>query len=124
MMACVKVNAKSFALMIASISLRSRTLQSIADETGLHKATVGNYIRELHKVGLCHISGWEKDRLGRDCIPIFTWGFGADKKRHKYSSAQRQARCRAKKKLEEQLDAQSRRKVSRGHSEVALPAIC
>ena len=110
--------------MALPICLRSRTLLSIAEETGLHKATVGNYIRELHKVGMCHISGWEKDRLGRDCIPIFTWGFGVDKKRHKYSSAQRQARCRAKKKLEEQLDSQSRRKVKHGNSETALPAIC
>lgn len=122
-MGCVKVNAKSFALMIESITVRSRTLQSIADETGLHKQTVGNYMRELHKVKLIHICGWEKDRLGRDCIPIFIWGYGADKPRHKYSSAQRQARCRAKKKLEEQLDAKSRGKIKYGHSEFALPAI-
>ena len=103
-MGCVKVNAKSFAGMLNSIQLRDRTFKSIASETGLHPMTVGNYIREMHKVGLVHISGWEQDRLGRDCTAIYSWGFGKDKPRHKFTAAQRQARHRAKQLQQEKLD--------------------
>lgn len=108
-MGCIKVNAVSFAKMLDSIQHRARTFKSIGSETGLHPATVGNYIREMHKLKLVHISGWEQDRLGRDCIAIYTWGFGVDKPRHKYTAAQRQARHRAKQLQEEKLDEAARR---------------
>lgn len=120
-MGCVKVNAMSFANMVESIQVRARTFRSIAEVTGLHPATVGNYIREMHKIGLVHIAGWEQDRLGRDCIAIYTWGYGIDKPRHKFTAAQRQARHRAKKIEEEKLDAAARRKNS--NTKTAVPAI-
>lgn len=94
----VKVNAMAFAQLVKLLFEGTYTCQELARETGLHYVTVLHYTRELHKAGAVHISGWEKDNRGRDLAKIYKLGEGNDKKRHKYTQAERQIAYRAKKK--------------------------
>jgi hypothetical protein len=89
----------SYAHLIKMLIDGTRTCEELAEETGLHKHTVYEYTRELHKVKAVHIACWEKDRLGRDCMPIFMIGNKPDVKRHRFSAAERQATYRSRKNL-------------------------
>lgn len=74
------------------------TFEELAESTGLHYRTVCEWVNALHREGVVHIAGYEKDSYNRDNAPL--WLFGVDKrdaKRSKLTAAQRQARCRARK---------------------------
>jgi len=95
----VKVNAMSYAHLIKMLLEGTRTACELAEETGLHKHTVYEYTRELHKVKAVYIADWEKDRLGRDCMPIFMIGNKPDTKRSKITPAKRAQNYRTRKNL-------------------------
>ena len=94
----VKINRLTQAKLIEAMLDGVHTCAELADITGLHYVTVLDYTRELHRAGAAHICGWEKDVRGRDMIKIYRIGRGKDAKREKLSSAERQARVRAKRK--------------------------
>ena len=94
----IKINAIMQAQLIKLLLEGTYTCQELAAMTGLHYVTVLQYTRELHRAGAAHISGWEKDQRGRDLAKIYKLGVGADKRRHKYTQAERQRAYRAKKK--------------------------
>ena len=93
----IKINAITQAHLIKLLLDGTYTCQELADETGLHYVTVLQYTRELHRAGAVHITAWEKDARGRDLAKIYKLGEGNDKKRHKYTQAERQIAYRAKK---------------------------
>jgi len=93
----VKVNAMSFAHLVKLLLDGTRTAEELAEESGLHKQTVYIYTRQLHKKKAVFIADWEKDRLGRDCKPIFMIGCKPDAKRHRLTQAERAANYRARK---------------------------
>ena len=95
----IKINAISQARLIALLLEGIYTCRELAEETGLHYVTVLQYTRELHRAGAAHIARWEKDERGRDNLKIYRIGAGKDARRQRLTAAQRQARCRAKKKL-------------------------
>jgi predicted ArsR family transcriptional regulator len=95
----VKVNAMSYARLIKMLMEGTRTAGELAEETGLHKHTVYEYTRELHKVKAVHIADWEKDILGRECMPIFMIGNKPDAKRATMTKAQIAKNYRARKML-------------------------
>lgn len=90
-MSCVKINALSYALLINALSKGEWTCQELADQIGLHRLTVYQYTKALHKVGMVHIVRWDKDRLGRDCIVVYKLGKGKDVPRGRKTDAQKQA---------------------------------
>jgi predicted ArsR family transcriptional regulator len=96
-MAVIKVNAMSYAKLIKELHDGPYSFQELADNTGLHYHTVREYVNCLHRERLVHIALWEKDRLGRDCKPLWVFGRSKDKKREKMTQAERQARHRSKK---------------------------
>jgi len=59
------------------------TAEELVHVTGLAKATVYAYMRAMRKEGCAFVSGWEKDRMGRDAYMIYTLGRGKDKPRRK-----------------------------------------
>ena len=91
----IKVNAISFANLVAATADGTMTKAELAAHTGLHYLTVCQYTRELHRAGAVHICMWEKDVRGRDMMPVYKLGAGKDMKRSKLTPAQRQARYRA-----------------------------
>jgi len=87
----------SFAHLVKLLLDGTRTAEELAEESGLHKQTVYIYTRQLHKKKAVFIADWEKDRLGRDCKPIFMIGCKPDAKRHRLTQAERAANYRARK---------------------------
>ena len=97
----VKINAFTQAKLIEAMLDGVYNCQELAEITGLHYVTVLQYTRELHRAKAAHISGWDKDSRGRDVVKIYRIGRGKDAKREKLTGAQRQARTREKKKVQE-----------------------
>ena len=95
----VKVNAMSYAILIKLLMEGTRTAAELAEETGLHKATVYDYTREMHKVKAVHIACWEKDSMGRECMPVFMIGDKPDAKRTRLTQAERARHYRIRKML-------------------------
>ena len=91
-----KINSYTYAVMIKLLLEGTRTCQELADETGLHKGTVYQHCRELHKVGVIHIAAWMPDSMGRDCLKVYCFGSAPDAHRHKDMAVVRTARYRAK----------------------------
>lgn len=94
----IKINAILQAQLIKLLLEGNYTCMELAEQTGLHYVTVLQYTRELHRVGAAHIAEWEKDSRGRDLAKIYKLGVGKDKKRHKFTQAERQLAYRTKKK--------------------------
>lgn len=93
----IKVGAMTYAKLIRELTEGPWSFMDMATNTGLHYHTVREYVNALHREGMVHIAGWEKDNWGRDCKPLWVFGEGRDKKRTKLTAAQRQARHRSKK---------------------------
>lgn len=92
----IKVNASAYGRLIELMLDGTLSCRELAEETGLHYLTVLDYTRALHKASAAHISSWEKDAKGRDCIRIYKIGRGKDAKRTKISAADRAKAYREK----------------------------
>jgi len=92
----IKINALLQAKLIKLLMEGTYSCAELADMTGLHYVTVLQYTRELHEAGAARICMWVKDERGRDLIKVYKLGEGNDKKRHRMTDAQRQARYREK----------------------------
>jgi DNA-binding transcriptional ArsR family regulator len=73
------------------------TSHELAEITGIHQITAGEWLRSLRKEGAVHISGWLPDSMDRDVTAVYSIGKGRDKPRRKLTPSERQARYRAKK---------------------------
>lgn len=93
----IKVNAMSYAKLLRELHDGPFSFAELAQNTGLHYHTVRDYVNALHRERLVHIALWEKDKLGRDCKPLWSYGQARDKKRERMTAAERQERHRAKK---------------------------
>lgn len=87
----------------------TRSLNDLAEDTGLHYLTVAQYCAALHREGVIHICMWEKDSRGRDAIKVYRLGEGRDAKRAKKSGAERQQQTRIKRKHRELMAAMAGR---------------
>ena len=94
----VRVNALAFANLIRALLDGTMTRAEIVEYTGLHYNTVGDYLRELHRVGATHIVMWENNTRGQAVHPVYKLGRGSNVKQPRLTPSERQARCRAKKK--------------------------
>jgi predicted ArsR family transcriptional regulator len=57
------------------------TQQDIIDETGLHKFTIRDYLKALHKRKLIHIAVWSMTGPRRHRVAHWMWGRGTDARR-------------------------------------------
>ena len=99
----IKINQESYVLMFKMFLKKECTATDLVDETGLHRNTVGSFLKCLKKHKLIHITEWEPDALGRDSFAVYKMGNKPDKKRYKMTGQERTARYRAKNKIREQL---------------------
>lgn len=98
----VKINALSYAKMIAALIQCPATVQELAEETGLHHLTVAIHVRALYKEKVIRIGGWDHDSMGRQQIKVWAWGKGEDApKREPKTNAQIKRRARARRKQRE-----------------------
>ena len=96
-----KVNALTFAILTKLLMEGTRTCQELADDTGLHKLTIYDWTRELHRQGVIHICMWEGE--GRSSTRIFKFGPGKDAPRPVKSRTQISDEYRARKKAAQLL---------------------
>ncbi len=92
----IQLNALTVAKLIKMMVSEQHTAQELADGTGLHKQTVYKFLRALVNEGAVHIGAWDKDRMGRDSVPVYTFGPGKNAKRKKMTLRERHERHYAK----------------------------
>lgn len=97
----LKVNAMSYAKLIALMLEGEYPRSTLAEFTGLSRLTVDDYVRELHKQKAAHICRIEADALGRMSVKIFKIGRGVDAKSKPLTATQRSANRRERKVLRE-----------------------
>lgn len=66
------INTYSFTLMLEMLMNGEVTKSEIIEQTGLHHATVGAYVRHMHSKRLLRIAEYRRDRVGRTWVPYFT----------------------------------------------------
>lgn len=96
-----KVNALTFSIMVKLLMEGTRTCQELADDTGLHKLTIYDWTRELHRQGVIHICMWEGE--GRSSMKIFKFGPGKDVPRPVKTREQIGAEYKARQKAKQLL---------------------
>lgn len=101
----IKVNHSTYARALKMLLDDPVTAHEIAEETGLHIVTAQHLMRTLKQHRIVRVVAWEKDRLGRDAIPVYGLGEGRDRPRHKVSPAVRAQRYRDRKALRAQQAA-------------------
>ena len=100
----IKINALSYAKLVAALIQCPATVQELAEETGLHHLTVSIHVRALYKEGIVRIGGWDHDSMGRQQIKVWAWGKGEDaKRRPPQTNAQINRRTRARRKQREMV---------------------
>lgn len=95
-MPIVKVNQDMYARTMRLLLDDPVTAHDVAEETGMHIVTAQSLMRAFKKHKVVHVSGWVADRLGRDVTPIYKLGAGRDATRHKFTTAERTARYKAR----------------------------
>lgn len=92
----IRVNAMSYAKLMAELVHEPITYRELAEATGLHYTTVREYITALHKEKVVHIAEYNKDKCLRDNERLWLWGHKKDATRSKFTAAERQIRYRNK----------------------------
>lgn len=64
------------------------TAAQLSVAVGVHLVTAQSWLRELRANQVIHVSGWQQDSLGRDCIPVYKLGEGVDVARRKTSRSE------------------------------------
>jgi DNA-binding Lrp family transcriptional regulator len=96
-----KVNALTFSIMVKLLYEGTRTCTELADDTGLHKLTVYDWTREMHRQGIIHICMWDGE--GRSSVRIFKMGPGKDAVRPVKTREQIHAEYKARQKAKQLL---------------------
>ena len=97
----IKVNAMAYSHLIKALFTGDHTCEELAEITGLHKLTIYQYCRELHKAKAAYICRREPDKLGRHTVKVYKLGEAKDAPRVRMTGAERQAATRARTKAKE-----------------------
>lgn len=95
----MKVNCMILCKLIKLLQEGTRSCAELAEETGLHKLTVYQHTKEMHKQGLIHIAAWDNNDYGRPSIRIYMWGEGRDAKRKTVSREEISRRYKERKRM-------------------------
>lgn len=75
-----KVNQEMYGILFNELLEGPCTANDLATVTGLHLVTVQDLLRTLRRHKVVYISGWQKNGRDIECIAIFSFGRGKDKK--------------------------------------------
>jgi hypothetical protein len=92
-----KINHIKMAKTIAMLHNGPTTASQLASEAGVHLVTAQSWLRELRQQGAVHITQWQQDSLGRDCIPVYALGKGDDLPRRRTARSEIMKRYRERK---------------------------
>ena len=72
----VRLTAHLLALLLKELTTGASNVSELQEATGLARSTIYDYIRELRKVKLVYVAGF--DRAANNCpmIPLYQWGPG------------------------------------------------
>lgn len=70
------INGYSFTLMIEMLMNGEVTKTDIIEQTGLHQATVGAYVRHMHRKRVVRIAEYRRCKAGRLWVPY--WELNVD----------------------------------------------
>jgi len=93
----VRLGAMSMAKITRALLDGPCSISELRLASGLSTNTLHEYMRALRKEGVVHISGWERDGMGRESLRVYKLGYGKDVARKKKSKAQIAKECRARK---------------------------
>jgi hypothetical protein len=79
----VKINAFTFTRLIGLLMEGTRTMQELADDTGLHYVTVQSYCRAMFAQRVIHIAAYAG--VGRDACRVYKLGRGENARRRRKS---------------------------------------
>lgn len=92
-----KINHIKMAKTIALLHNGPTTAARLASEAEVHLVTAQSWLRELRQQGVVHITQWQQDNLGRDCIPVYALGKGDDLPRRRTTRSEIMKRYRERK---------------------------
>lgn len=92
----LKVNQDTYARVFASLLHGPACVTELVIETGLERRTLYSLMKCLHKHKVVHIAAWERDSIGRECIPVWAFGIGRDVKRKPKTAAENTRAYRAR----------------------------
>jgi predicted ArsR family transcriptional regulator len=98
-----KINALTFAKLIAALRIGGMNYDELAEETGLHVNVIGRYCRALQAEGEAFIEFYADDSAGRPQRPCYKLGQGKDAqpRRRTRTEIQRRHRANVRRKHEE-----------------------
>lgn len=71
-------NATAYSYVIETLLKEGGAIKDLHEDSGLGDATIRKLVMCLRKRGILYVCGWEKDRLGRACAPIYKLGSNKD----------------------------------------------
>lgn len=99
----VRITAMTFSKLMVELNLGASSMTDLQNSTGLARATLYDYIRELRKAKLVYVAGF--DRAANNCpmIPLYAWGPGEHDKKIKPISPADKARNYRRNKREREV---------------------
>lgn len=94
----MRANQIAYAHMLRKMQDGGATVREMMDASGLHKDTVGQFLRCLHKQQVVHIARYNTDSRGRNIERVWALGNAPDAPRKRFTAAEITQRCRDKKK--------------------------
>jgi transcription initiation factor IIE alpha subunit len=101
----MSLGVKTYARLFIALSEGPVTAQDLSHSSGIYVKTVREFLRELHKHKVIHISQWDTTHNRRIKLPMFKLGEGTDApKPKKLPSALVMRRWRERQKIKEKFD--------------------
>lgn len=80
---------------------KPRSAEALIELTGLSRDSVLRWVRTMRDAKAVRIAAWADDDRGRNAVPLYGWGSGADaERREPRTAAQRMAEVRARRRAE------------------------
>jgi len=93
-----RVDAYLFAKTIKMFDFgREVDAHQLADALEVSMRTAWLWLRTLHEMRCIHIVGWKKDTIGRDQTPIYAFGDGFDRPKHRRTAEDRRRKYHERK---------------------------
>jgi hypothetical protein len=101
----MSLGVKTYARLFIALSEGPVTAQDLSHSSGIYVKTVREFLRELHKHKIIHISQWDTRLNRRIKLPMFKLGDGPDApKPKKLSSSVVMRRWRERQKIKENFN--------------------
>lgn len=74
----VRLNHLTFTLLLEELLSGPTTVPSLVEHCGMSHRYICQLLRTMHAKKVVHVSGWEKDSIGRVGVKVFALGAGKD----------------------------------------------